>query len=292
MVLTHLPTDTLIIDTHVSPSVYLIVSAVHDSGVVSWCFSHMGLHRIILIIFALWSGTLTSLHPSTHRQQKFDFILRARPLITDIKQTSSKSIEPVLQTSRPSHSTSPLNTLIIDNYDSYTFNIWQYLAEINKQTPKVIYNNDWKYLKWLEESNYSEFDSIVLSPGPGSVTNPSDFGICRDVILRSPLPLLGVCLGHQGIAHVFGGRVGKAPEPVHGRIWTVNHAGTGLFHGVAPHTPVTRYHSLAVYNDAADPLPSCLEVTAQTTEGVIMALQHKTRPIYGNNCDTISVSNC
>jgi len=246
----------------------------------------MKIFRDILILLTLWSGMLTSLRPFIPRQQKFDFTsLRARPLTTTTTTTTTypKVIESISKhKSRQIHIPPPLNTLIIDNYDSYTFNIWQYLAEINKKTPKVIYNNDWEYLKWLEDNNYSEFDSIVLSPGPGSVINPDDFGICRDVILRSPLPVLGVCLGHQGIAHAFGGRVDKAPEPIHGRIWTVDHAGTGLFQGVAPHTPVTRYHSLAVYNDATHPLPNCLEVTAQTTEGVIMALQHKTRPLYGN----------
>lgn len=250
------------------------------------------MHNLVIFVFIALclSEPLISF---TLKQQNFHFSssLRARPITTDTIRTSTAQY-PSLSFSPPLLSTPllqkykkdpfvPLNTLIIDNYDSYTFNIWQYLAEINKRAPTVIYNNNWDYLKWLEETNYAEFDSIILSPGPGSVINHEDFGICRDVILRTPLPLLGVCLGHQGIAHVFGGHVGKAPEPVHGRIWNVDHRGTGLFRGVAPHTPVTRYHSLAVYNEASHPLPSCLEVTAKTAEGVIMALKHKTRPLYG-----------
>jgi anthranilate synthase/aminodeoxychorismate synthase-like glutamine amidotransferase len=178
-----------------------------------------------------------------------------------------------------------VRTLLIDNYDSYTYNIWQYLSEMNFQSPQVIYNNDYHFLRRLQDSNYSLFDNIVISPGPGTVTNPKDFGICLKVLQESPIPVLGICLGHQGLSFAYGGRIEKAPQPIHGRLWSIQHSGSGLFENVKQNTLVVRYHSLIVsgnYNSKFVPdLPPSLQVTAWTKEGIIMGLQHCHKPLYG-----------
>lgn len=165
-----------------------------------------------------------------------------------------------------------MRTLLIDNYDSFTYNLFHYLAEINGREPEVVVNDD---PRWRPE-RLAEFDNVVLSPGPGHPEHPGDFGFCREVLERGGLPVLGVCLGHQGIAALYGGRVRRAPEPFHGRLSPVLHDGTDLFAGLPSPFPAVRYHSLAV-----DCLPDELEATAWTPDGVLMGLRHRDRPQWG-----------
>jgi len=165
-----------------------------------------------------------------------------------------------------------MRTLLIDNYDSFTYNLFHYLAEVNGREPEVVVNDD---PRWRPE-RLAEFDNVVLSPGPGRPERRADFGFCREVLDRGGLPVLGVCLGHQGIAALYGGRVGRAPEPVHGRVSPVLHDGTELFAGLPSPFEAVRYHSLAV-----DRLPDELEPTAWTPDGVLMGLRHRSRPQWG-----------
>ena len=184
---------------------------------------------------------------------------------------------------RAQHEHDVVRTLLIDNFDSYTFNIWQAIAKENNREPSVIYNNNYDFFKYLMRTEFSDFDNIIISPGPGTVLNSADFGICRDIILNSPIPILGVCLGHQGIAYAYGGKICKAPEPVHGRISSILHTENGLFKDIEQETKVVRYHSLITLNDVLNPLPTCLKVTAWTNDGIIMGLEHKEKSIYGKN---------
>jgi para-aminobenzoate synthetase len=180
-----------------------------------------------------------------------------------------------------------MRTLLIDNFDSYTYNIWQLLSEVNGEEPTVVYNNAFNY-NWDELlKNYPPFDNIVISPGPGSPDVYADFGICADAILRSDLPVLGVCLGHQGIAHHFGGVVNRAKVPMHGRLSSISHTNEGLFYNIPQETKVVRYHSLVVENDA---LPSELVATAWTADDIIMGLKHVSKPIHGVQFHPESIS--
>jgi anthranilate synthase/aminodeoxychorismate synthase-like glutamine amidotransferase len=161
--------------------------------------------------------------------------------------------------------------LVIDNYDSFTYNLVQYFGEIGAEVR--VFRND--------EASVHEMDSldpshIVISPGPG---DPSDAGISNDIIrhLGVRRPILGVCLGHQCIGDVFGGRVVNAPRLMHGKTSPIYHDGAGLFEGIPSPFEATRYHSLIV----AEPLPPELRVTASTQEGEIMGLQHRQYPIHG-----------
>ena len=166
-----------------------------------------------------------------------------------------------------------MRTLLVDNYDSFTFNLFHYLAEVNGEDPVVVVNDDASFgLDLLDE-----FDNVVLSPGPGSPERRSDFGICADILRSARVPVLGVCRGHQGMAFVHGGAVRRAPEPRHGRTSAVRHDGTGLFAGLPSPLEVVRYHSLAV----AD-LPADLEAQAWSPDGVVMALRHRRlhRPLW------------
>jgi para-aminobenzoate synthetase len=166
-----------------------------------------------------------------------------------------------------------LKTLLIDNYDSFTYNLFQLLAEANGDEPIVVRNDaaDWAELEQLE------FDNVVVSPGPGSPDHEGDFGVCAEAIREAKVPLLGVCLGHQGLSWVHGGRVLPAPEVMHGRISAVLHEGSPLFAGIPREFQAVRYHSLCV----EQPLPPELEPIARTSDGVLMAVAHRSRPQWG-----------
>ena len=169
----------------------------------------------------------------------------------------------------------PLRILLIDNYDSFTYNLVHQIAATAGQAPTVVHN-DWP--GW-HPSVLDAFDAVVLSPGPGDPRVPEDFGICAEVIrlaARRRIPLLGVCLGHQGLAHAFGAVVRRAPEPRHGRPSPVLHDGTGPFHGLPSPVEVIRYHSLLI-----DEVPEELVVTARADDGVIMGIRHRELPLWG-----------
>jgi para-aminobenzoate synthetase len=164
-------------------------------------------------------------------------------------------------------------TLLLDNYDSFTFNLFQFLAEVNGTDPIVVRNDGatWHDLSALE------FDNIVISPGPGRPDNPADFGICRAALEAADVPVLGVCLGHQGLACFAGASVVHAPEVMHGRLSRVFHDESRLFAGIPQGFEAVRYHSLCV--DAA--LPPSLDPIAWTPDGVIMGVAHRERPQWG-----------
>jgi para-aminobenzoate synthetase len=166
-----------------------------------------------------------------------------------------------------------MKTLLIDNYDSFTFNLFQLLAVVNGEEPIVVRNDD---TAWAELATW-DVDSIVVSPGPGRPDRPADFGVCAEAIRHAEVPLLGVCLGHQGIAHEAGGTVEHAPEVMHGRVSRVVHDGSELFAGIPQGFEAVRYHSLCV----GTPLPEGLEATAWAEDGVVMALRDLRRPVWG-----------
>ena len=161
--------------------------------------------------------------------------------------------------------------LVIDNYDSFTYNIVQQLGMLGASL--VVMRNDQTTV--AEIQNLTP-EKIVISPGPGT---PADSGISLDVIrqLGATVPILGVCLGHQCIAHAYGGQVVRAPQLMHGKTSLIQHDGDQLFHGVPAPFEATRYHSLI----AAAPLPAVLQVTARTADGEIMALRHRQHPVFG-----------
>jgi len=165
-----------------------------------------------------------------------------------------------------------MRTLLIDNYDSFTWNLFQLLAEVNDCEPLVVRNDE---ASWAELER-REFDNVVISPGPGRPQEQADFGVGAEAIRHCEKPLLGVCLGMQGLGWLEGGEVGPAPEPMHGRVVAIEHDGTGIFAGIPSPFQATRYHSLAL----ARPLPSTLRETA-ACDGVPMAVEHRTRPKWG-----------
>jgi len=166
----------------------------------------------------------------------------------------------------------PPRVLVIDNYDSFVFNLVQYLAQLGAITE--VFRND---ALTVEEARDLAPDALMVSPGPG---RPADAGVSSELIraFGTEIPVLGVCLGHQCIAEVFGGQVVRAPEVMHGKTSPVRHGGEGLTAGLDDPFQATRYHSLVV--DPAS-LPDELVVTAETDDGVIMAMQHRELPIYG-----------
>ncbi|MFH0174466.1 aminodeoxychorismate synthase component I [Streptomyces cacaoi] len=166
-----------------------------------------------------------------------------------------------------------MKTLLIDNYDSYTYNLFQLIAEVNGEEPVVILND----APVDAVPDISAFDNVVVSPGPGHPSKTRDFGISARMLAESPVPVLGVCLGHQGIAHGEGGRVVPAPEPRHGHLSAVRHDGRDLFQGLPQNFTAVRYHSLSV----REPLPDSLEPTAWAEDGVLMGLRHRERPLWG-----------
>ncbi|GAB3988194.1 hypothetical protein GCM10029978_109940 [Actinoallomurus acanthiterrae] len=164
-----------------------------------------------------------------------------------------------------------MRTLLIDNFDSFTYNLFHLLAEVNGRPPVVVHNDvDWSTL------DSSDFDNVVISPGPGRPDRERDFGVCARAIREWDLPLLGVCLGHQGICELLGGTVEHAPEPVHGRPSAIHHTGRDVFAGIPSPFTAVRYHSLAVTS-----LPEEFERVAWTADGVLMGVRHRTRPLWG-----------
>jgi para-aminobenzoate synthetase component 2 len=161
--------------------------------------------------------------------------------------------------------------LVIDNYDSFVFNLVQYLEQLGAMVD-VVRNDE------VDIENLDQYDGILLSPGPGT---PEDAGACIDVVnaaLKNNKPLLGVCLGHQAIGVAFGATVNQAPELLHGKTSEVLHENTDIFQGLKQSFTATRYHSLAISPETVN---TSLEVTARTQSGVIMGIKHKTAPIYG-----------
>ena len=191
-----------------------------------------------------------------------------------------------------------MNVLIIDNYDSFTFNLYQYVGEIlqtldrDEEASVIVKRNNEITLADVEAMN---LDRIIISPGPGSPDDPAYFGICAEVIevMGKTKPLLGVCLGMQGIAHVFGGDVVRASVPMHGKVSSIRHDNSGIYQGLPQELEIMRYHSLVV---KADTIPSCLTITSVVanesradlsfaesalTGDEIMGLAHKEYPIQG-----------
>lgn len=162
--------------------------------------------------------------------------------------------------------------LMIDNYDSFTFNLVQYLKCLQEDV--MVYRND---AIGLEGIKSLAPEMIVLSPGP---CTPKEAGICRDTVsvFQGKIPILGICLGHQTIGEAVGGRVLKAIEPVHGKVHPIIHDGKGLFRDLPNPLAVTRYHSLILEKES---LPDCLEITAESSQGEIMGIRHKQYLIEG-----------
>jgi anthranilate synthase component 2 len=161
--------------------------------------------------------------------------------------------------------------LLIDNYDSFTYNLWHYLGELGAEV--VVKRND--ALSVAEALALAPL-GIVLSPGP---SDPDRAGICLDLVRRAgSVPILGVCLGHQALGQALGGKVVRAPQPMHGKLSAIHHDGSGIFAGLANPFNATRYHSLVVERSS---LPPALKVTSWTEDGLIMGLAHRERPVHG-----------
>ena len=162
--------------------------------------------------------------------------------------------------------------LLIDNYDSFTFNLVHYLGGLGADV-RVRRNDSLT----PDEAVASKPEAIVLSPGP---CTPNEAGICLDLIRKAKetIPILGVCLGHQAIGQAFGGEVVRAPTPVHGKLSDIRHDGRSVFRGINGPFKATRYHSLVVRRDT---MPDDLEVTAETGDGIVMGLAHKSLPLHG-----------
>jgi anthranilate synthase/aminodeoxychorismate synthase-like glutamine amidotransferase len=166
----------------------------------------------------------------------------------------------------------PPRVLVLDNYDSFVYNLVQYLGELGAEP--VVHRSD---ALGLDDVTALEPDAVLISPGPG---RPADAGVSNDVIwgFAGRIPILGVCLGHQCIGEVFGGKVVRAPRVMHGKTSLVRHAGAGLFTGLPEPLEATRYHSLVVDRTT---VPDVLEITAETDDGVVMGLRHRHHDVEG-----------
>jgi len=165
-----------------------------------------------------------------------------------------------------------MRVTLIDNYDSFTFNLVHYIGELGGDVS--VWRNDERS---VEEIRADKPDAIVLSPGP---CTPNEAGVCLDLVRAASgsTPILGVCLGHQAIGQAFGGEVVRAPAPMHGKTSRITHNARGLFRGLNGPFQATRYHSLILKRDSA---PRELEITAETDDGLIMAVEHRERPVHG-----------
>ena len=186
-----------------------------------------------------------------------------------------------------------MSILILDNYDSFTFNLYQLVAEISAEptsgptsgptaelrtpSPPTVCRNDEITVQEIRDLSPRR---IIISPGPGNPENPEYFGVCRQVILElgPHIPILGVCLGHLGLAEAFGGRIVRAPQPRHGHSSPIRHAGSSLFKNLPDPLEGMRYHSLIIERET---LPDCFKVIAWTDEGLIMGIRHRTYPLIG-----------
>lgn len=175
-----------------------------------------------------------------------------------------------------------MKILIIDNYDSFTYNLYQYIGEIltekNKEFTLDVVRNDALTIQEIKNKNY---EKIIISPGPGDPSDKAYFGVCAEVliILGKQIPVLGVCLGMQGMAHYFGGKVVRAKLPMHGKTSIIEHDKKGIFKGLPQNLEVMRYHSLVVDKKT---LPTCFIITAKSLDtDEIMGLRHKNYPIEG-----------
>ena len=169
-----------------------------------------------------------------------------------------------------------MKVLVIDNYDSFVYNLVQYIGELGAET--IVFRNDQVTLKQIAKLKP---DRIVISPGPGTPEDARYFGVCTAILqhLSCEIPTLGVCLGHQGIIHAFGGKIVSAKKLMHGKTCTIKHDGKGIFSGVRNPLTATRYHSLAGDTQS---IPECLEVTAVSIDdGEIMGVRHAKYPIEG-----------
>lgn len=162
--------------------------------------------------------------------------------------------------------------LMIDNYDSFVYNLVRYFEEIGEAVEVI--RNDKIDMNFINSNKYS---GIVISPGP---KNPKEAGLCLDIInkFKEEIPILGICLGHQCIGHYFGSEIIKGEKPMHGKISEIKHDNIGIFNGVKNPLKVTRYHSLVIDSEK---LPEELEITARTSDNVIMGIKHSKLPIYG-----------
>jgi len=165
-----------------------------------------------------------------------------------------------------------VRVLLLDNYDSFTYNLYQYLGELGAEV--LVFRND---QIGVDEALARQPDRIVISPGPG---NPDQAGISLELVRRVPdsIPLLGVCLGHQALGQAFGGSIVRAPTLMHGKTSEIHHDGQALFAGVPTPFTATRYHSLVV---ARESVPECLGISAWTQDGIVMGLRHRSRPLEG-----------
>ena len=162
--------------------------------------------------------------------------------------------------------------LLLDNYDSFTYNVYQLLSELGAEVEVIRHDKI-----TVDEIRRKGYEAMVISPGPGV---PKDAGISEEAVreLGKDLPILGICLGHQAIGEVYGGKVVRAGEIVHGKPSPIHHNGRGIYEGLPQDTPVARYHSLIVERES---LPDCLEVTSELDNGIIMGLRHREYPVEG-----------